>query len=189
MVYARRAGNRELTFDFAEGLIKDNLLVVDRETGSIWSQLDARAVSGELKGTPLQIIPAMQTTFRHWRSLHPDTRVMTVPGNSGRPYYYRDRTQKGSSAGKPPLKHDVSTLGLGLVIGDQAAYFPLGELGKGKSPLQTRLGGRAVAIHFDLEAFSAWAIDEKGDLLPAVMAYREGWLSFYPRSQIYEKKQ
>jgi hypothetical protein len=38
-VYARRVGDRELTFDFAEGLIKDNLLIVDRETRSVWPQL------------------------------------------------------------------------------------------------------------------------------------------------------
>jgi hypothetical protein len=61
-VYAREVAGKKLTFDFAEGLIKDNLLFVDRETHSIWSQLDNQAVSGEMKGAPLQVIASLQTT-------------------------------------------------------------------------------------------------------------------------------
>jgi hypothetical protein len=34
-VYARNARDKTLTFDFAEGLVKNNLLFVDRETNSI----------------------------------------------------------------------------------------------------------------------------------------------------------
>ena len=55
-MYARRVGDRELTFDFAEGLLKNNLLVVDRETDSVWSQLHGKAVIGPLEGQPLTII-------------------------------------------------------------------------------------------------------------------------------------
>lgn len=78
-----------MTFDFAEGLAEDNLLIVDRETRSLWSQLDARAISGPRKGEPLRVVPALQTSWGHWRSLHPETSVMTVEGDAGRPYYYR----------------------------------------------------------------------------------------------------
>lgn len=73
-MYARRTGDRELTFDFAEGLIKDNLLIVDRETSSVWSQLHGRAVIGPMEGTPLQMIPAIQATWGFWRARHPETR-------------------------------------------------------------------------------------------------------------------
>ena len=55
-MYARRVGEQEVTFDFAEGLLQNNLLFVDRETSSIWSQLHGQAVSGPLEGTPLQVV-------------------------------------------------------------------------------------------------------------------------------------
>ena len=57
-MYARRQGGRELTFDFAEGLVDNNLLVVDRETSSVWSQLAGRAIAGSMEGTPLTAVPA-----------------------------------------------------------------------------------------------------------------------------------
>ena len=44
-VYARTSKSRELTFDFAEGLGKNNLLMVDRETDSVWSQLHGRVLT------------------------------------------------------------------------------------------------------------------------------------------------
>ena len=87
-MYARRVGNRELTFDFAEGLIHDNLLVVDRETSSVWSQLHGQAVIGEMAGTPLEALPSVQSTWKFWRRRHPDTRVVTVPDHDGHPYFW-----------------------------------------------------------------------------------------------------
>ena len=38
-MYARRINDRVLTFDFAGGLVDNNLLLADRETSSLWSQL------------------------------------------------------------------------------------------------------------------------------------------------------
>ena len=58
------------------GLVNNNLLVVDRETESVWSQLDNKAISGPMEGTPMTIIPALQTTWKFWRERHPDTKVM-----------------------------------------------------------------------------------------------------------------
>ncbi|MCH7925210.1 MAG: DUF3179 domain-containing protein, partial [Planctomycetes bacterium] len=60
-MYARRLGDKELTFDFASGLVNDNLLLVDRETSSVWSQLDNKAISGPMKDTPMVVVPAMQS--------------------------------------------------------------------------------------------------------------------------------
>jgi hypothetical protein len=45
------------------------------------------------------------------------------------------------------------------------------------------LGGRRIRIFFEKDALTAWAEDLEGRLLPGVLAYREGWLDFFPDSR------
>ncbi len=187
-MYARQVGDRELTFDFAEGLLRDNLLFVDRETGSLWSQLHGAAVSGPLEGSPLRIIPALQTTWAFWREQHPDTRVLMLAGKEGRPYLYRNR-RPGTRPTRRPTQHDTSALGLGLVVGGEAMFFPFRELDSAPTPLQFELGGRPVSVHYRPQALTAWGEDAQGNLLPGVLAYEEGWKAFNPDSRIYRARQ
>ncbi len=183
-MYARRQGGKELTFDFAEGLVDNNLLIVDRETDSVWSQLAGQSISGPMEGTPLESIPTLQATWGFWRSRHPDTRVMVLE-REGRRYVYQDfepGTRRSSEAG-----HDVSTLGLGLVLGDEARFFPLRELEQADTPLQLQVNEQAVTIHFDAEGLTAWATDNTDELVMTVLAYESGWLAFFPNSQIWTR--
>ena len=184
MVYARKAGERELTFDFADGLLDNNLLVVDRETNSVWSQLHGKAVIGELEGTPLEIVPSMQTTWKFWRERHPDTRVMVLPESEGRPYLYRNRpTGMPSSAVGPQTEHDASALGLGIVVGGEALWASFRDLERRELPVEMAHGGERIRIFFEKEALTAWAEDLEGRLLPGVLAYREGWFDVFPDSR------
>lgn len=184
-MYARNTSKQTLTFDFAEGLVKNNLLIVDRETNSIWSQLDSKAISGPLKNTPLKIVPSIQTTWQHWRSMHPNTQVLMVRNSDGRPYLYRNWTPGLPRPKTRPKKHDTSNLGLGLVVNGQARYFPLQELDRVTVPLSIDMAGRRVTIHYKRDAFTAWAEDADGKLLTGVLAYENGWLDFFPNSEIF----
>ncbi|RMH16914.1 MAG: DUF3179 domain-containing protein [Acidobacteria bacterium] len=189
-MYARRIGQRTLTFDFGEGLVNDNLLVVDRETSSVWSQLDGGAISGPLAGTPLPVVPSVQATWRFWRHRHPETRVWVPEDGDGRPYLYRNRRPGKRRPKTRPVEHDVAVLGLGLAFGDEAVFFPFRALERaarrGRLPLRLSIGGQEVVVHYDGEGLTAWAEDPQGNLLPGVLAYRFGWLDFHPESSIYK---
>lgn len=190
MVYARNLGGRELTFDFGAGLLQDNLLIVDRETRSVWSQLAGKAVSGPMKDTPLQALPSLQTTWAYWRNAHPDTRVAVYEGTRGRPYLYRDpdrRARDRKPRGTPG--HDTSALGLGLVAGGEAWLFPLDELDRlprNELPLVRRIGGQEVRIHYEPEGLTAWAESAAGERLVTVIAYASGWRRFYPDTRVFQ---
>ena len=183
-MYARRAAERELTFDFADGLLDNNLLIVDRETGSVWSQLHGKAVIGQLEGTPLEIVPSVQTTWKFWRERHPDTRVMVLPDAEGRPYFYRNRpTATPSSEVGRQTEHDATALGLGIVVGGEALWASLRDLENRELPVEMTLGGQRIRIFINKEALTAWAEDLEGRLLPGVLAYREGWFDVFPDSR------
>ena len=56
------------------------LVMYDHQTDSLWSHFTGDAVQGEFKGTRLEVLPAMQTTWGQWRQLHPDTLVLDKEG-------------------------------------------------------------------------------------------------------------
>jgi hypothetical protein len=185
-VYARRAGGRTLTFDFAAGLVDDNLLLADRETDSIWSQLEGRAIDGPLEGEPLTTVPSLQTTWGHWRQLHPDTEVMVLPDAKGRPYLYRTWIPGQPRAKERPTEHDASSLGLGLVIDGEAIYFPFSGLaGTAGGAVEASVGGQSITIHYQHDALTAWAEDADGVLLDGVLTYRWAWDRFFPASRVW----
>jgi hypothetical protein len=59
-----------------------NLVLVDDETGSYWSQILARAVCGPESGDRLTIVPSTVTTWTAWRETHPETDVLLPPPHS-----------------------------------------------------------------------------------------------------------
>ncbi len=185
-MYARTCKNKKLTFDFAEGLVDDNLLVVDRETNSVWSQLDSQAISGPMKGTPMSVIPALQTTWRFWKKQHPATRVMVVQGQVGRPYLYRNRQPGIKRPTQRPTSHDTTSLGLGISIDGESMFLPFLQLADSTIPLRLKIGQHDIVIHYQPSALTAWALDTQGNLLPTVLAYQKGWLSFNPQSTIFK---
>ncbi len=183
-MYTRSIGDRTHTFDFAEGLIKDNLLFVDRETNSVWSQLHGYAIHGPLENTPLRVVPAMQTTWAFWRERHPDTRVM-VDDQPGRPYLYRNRQPGSPRPATRPTSHDTSLLGLGLTLGGESMFFPFDEMAKVQTPIDVKVGGTDVVVYFSPRGLTAWA-EKDGELLPTVLAYEFGWRDFYPRTRVFQ---
>ncbi|GIW86647.1 MAG: hypothetical protein KatS3mg108_0971 [Isosphaeraceae bacterium] len=78
IVHSRLVDGQELTFRCA-GLWRQNMLFRDEESGSIWSQLVGRAVSGPRRGTQLKPLASQVMGWSDWRRLHPETRVMVRP--------------------------------------------------------------------------------------------------------------
>jgi hypothetical protein len=60
-----------------------NLVMVDRRTGSLWSQLLAQAICGPATGERLTVRPSTLTTWGEWRRRHDDATVLLPPPASG----------------------------------------------------------------------------------------------------------
>lgn len=183
-MYARSLMGRTLTFAFPWGLLKDNLLLYDKETGSLWSQMQSKAVSGPLEGTPMETFPAMQTSWGHWKRLHPDTDAMVLPGTEGHPYIYR-ALRPGERPATPLIQHDLTELGIGISRDGESRFYPLLELRKAGGPVEDSLAGQPLLVHLDAQAPTAWITDRDGRLLPAIIAYRWAWTGFHPNTGFF----
>jgi hypothetical protein len=72
-VYSREINGEIYTFGVSGKLIRNVLVMFDRETDTLWSQLLGEAVRGELIGTKLEFVPSWMMTWEEWKALHPDT--------------------------------------------------------------------------------------------------------------------
>ena len=96
-VFERVINGQEVEFGTSGKLYNSNLLMYDRLTDSYWSQGLGYAVTGDLTGTALKILPFDVITWGDWKKLHPDTVVLTTDTGHLRSYatdpygdYYTD---------------------------------------------------------------------------------------------------
>jgi hypothetical protein len=59
-----------------------NLVLLDAESGSFWSQLLATAICGPMEGKSLSIVVSTTATWGEWRRDHPDSEVLLPPPHS-----------------------------------------------------------------------------------------------------------
>jgi hypothetical protein len=67
------------TFGVSGNLWHGVLVMYDRATGSLWTQLDGRAIEGPMSGARLEHRPSTFTTWAQWKAEHPDTQALYKP--------------------------------------------------------------------------------------------------------------
>jgi hypothetical protein len=82
VVVERRVAGEPTVFGVSGKLWRSDLVMYDRSTESLWSQLMATAIRGERTGDQLTILPSTLTTWAEWRRTHPETRVLLPPPHS-----------------------------------------------------------------------------------------------------------
>lgn len=112
-------------------LWRDALVMYDRATRSLWSQIDGKSVAGPMKGQRLDELPSEQTTWGEWKRRHPDTMVLVKPRLSGSEYErYSDDPRvigvRGSQ--NPDARLHGKDLVVGLEAGGRFAAVPLDAL-------------------------------------------------------------
>ena len=97
-MYAREVEDKELTFGVSGKLIRNVLVMYDRETNSYWSQLLGEAIDGEMGGAKLTFLPSWFMTWEEWKERHPDTVALDKNGRRGQRDTY-DSYYASESAG------------------------------------------------------------------------------------------
>jgi len=85
-VFERVIDGQEVEFGTSGKLYNSNLVMYDRLTESYWSQALGIAVKGELSGYKLNLVPFDVITWGDWKTLHPDTMVLTTDTGHIRSY-------------------------------------------------------------------------------------------------------
>lgn len=193
VAYVAEAGGRRLSFGVSGLLYNSDVLLYDRETESLWSQLMNRAIAGPMKGARLTAIPLAHTTFADWRDRHPDTLVLTPETGYSRDYN-RDPYRGYASSAKLFFKvsqldkrHHPKELVIGLEINGRFKAYPFSALERTRGELRDTLGGRTLIVRFDARHRTGAVHDAaSGAEIPSVIAYWFAWYAFHPDTEVFE---
>ena len=176
-------------------LYNSDVLLYDRATQSLWSQILSQAITGPLKGTVLRALPLTHTSWADWRARHPSTQVLSTDTGFERdytrdPYAGYDRVQQlmfdvQHRDDRFPLKEWV----LGLRINGTAKAYPFSVLARAvdcNGNLSDTVGGQNVRIRYDRTHLSAEAFDTQGRPLAGIMAFWFAWVAFHPKTAVWE---
>ena len=82
----RNLAGGNTTFGVSGKLYNNNLLPYDRSTDSYWSQLTMSCVNGNLAGTEITTLPIIETTWKTWKKLYPNSQVLNQETGFSRDY-------------------------------------------------------------------------------------------------------
>ncbi len=191
---------RQLTFGVSGLLYNSDLLMYDRQTESLWSQIEGRAISGPLAGTELERVAVRHELWQTWRNrVGDDGRVLSTDTGFRRnyrksPYGDYDLSERlYFPVSSTSREYHPKTWVLGWTHNGESKAWPFPELAnhlanQGEVVLQDEIGGKSVSVHYDPEAPSAELRDASGKLLPGTRAFWFAWYTFHPETQIYKAK-
>jgi len=186
----------ELTFGVSGLLYNSDVLLYDRQTGSLWSQIMSQAITGSMKNVTLDLLPSRHTTWADWREIHPDTLVLSTDTGYRRqydtsPYLNYERSSRLMfDVENRNRAYDNKNLVLGLSIGGQHRAYPFEELrARGADRFSDEFAGQELTVVWSEAANSAHVLNEAGVELPTVLAYWFAWYAFHPETEIFHAKE
>jgi len=195
MAFDAQAGARPMSFGVSGLLYNSDVLLYDRTTLSLWSQILQTAVSGPLKGTRLQLLPLTHTSWADWRKRYPATQVLSTDTGFERdyardPYAGYGQVQRlifdvQHRDDRFPLKEWV----LGVQVGDVHKAYPFSVLARAvnkRGEWVDTVAGKKLRIRFDAAHGTAEATDEQGKPWPGTMAYWFAWVAFHPKTEVLQ---
>lgn len=176
-------------------LYNSDVLLYDRASESLWSQILAQAVSGPRVSEKLTIIPSRFTSWQAWQQQWPDTLVLNRLTGHTRDYSrdpYKGYTDTelvfATLANVSERKIHPKERVLGIEIDGVYKAYPFSTLKQhAQAKFTDQVNGETVTIHWEQDAPSAWAqVDEQE--LPAIDGFWFAWYAFYPQTQVFTPK-
>lgn len=195
MAFDSNINDQVLNFGVSGLLYNSDVLLYDRESESLWSQLLSKAVTGRHKGSVLKSLPVMHTTWANWKRLHPSSLVLSSDTGYKRSYskdpysgYEKSRSLYFPVSNKAPIRYHPKERVLGLSIGITSKAYPFTELNKNDQSIFTDVvNGAPLTIHWNKKEQTGFVTNEQGTIIPIVQSYWFAWYAFHPDTELFIK--
>ncbi|MDX8392761.1 MAG: DUF3179 domain-containing protein [Mariprofundaceae bacterium] len=170
-------------------LYQSDVLLYDRKTETLWSQLMMRAVAGKRSGETLKTLPVSHTTWRAWRHSHPETSVLSHRTGYRRDY---DRDPYAGYAQNPglifPIRHrdgrlHPKTWVIGVATDNAARAWNIDDIRK-RGEVQETWNGRKITIRYQNESVTI-TDQASGQTLNSIVLYWFAWATFHPQTTLF----
>lgn len=169
-------------------LYNSNLIMWDRESESLWSQMRLESISGPQMESPSPLLPVLEMTWLAWRTLHPDTLAISSDTGFARDYQtypyvrggvdYRvnDNDTFASTDPPPDTQFENKDMVFGVSVNGQFKAYVWNRLeemtGADEGVILDEVAGTPIAVVFHLPSRYVHAFEQPGGALELVTAPR-----------------
>jgi len=188
-------GGENRTFGVSGLLYNSDVLLYDRQSESLWSQMMTQGVTGPMKGEKLQLISTANTTWKEWKDRYPNSLLLTTNTGYSRNY---DRTPYAgydeSEALYFPVSKAISDYDhsyhpkervLGIEIEGQYKAYPFSQLERLEPQFQDKFHGQDLTILYNSEDQTARALHPDGSEVTSYIAFWFAWLAFHSETAVF----
>jgi len=187
---------KRVEFGTSGKLWKSNLVMYDRLTDSLWSQVLGEAIVGEMTGTQLKTLPSDQVLYGNWKKEHPDGEVLSRDTGATRFYGsspYGGYTNVTSFAiqmagyNDTRLPRDAFVFGI-IINGKAKAYLP--EVVKEKGEIVDTFEGKTIVLRHEKSLDVVRVFEKQSDgTLERINPFSSFWFSWaavHPDTDLYK---
>ena len=177
-----------LSFGVSGLLYNSDVLMYDRQTESLWSQLLGKAISGRMAGEDLVIVPIQILSWKNWKSRQPKTKVLQpVVGYSyiNRAYAdYRDSDQLMFPVAPENNRLRNKEIVFGFTVHDEDIALSLSALKRANGKGRIQLSNGDI-LQYVFDSNSEWLTVLDGQLsIPVHRMYWFAWYAFHPQTKL-----
>lgn len=171
-------------------LYNSNLVMYDRKTDSLWNQVGARAIVGELTGHRLDLVPSNTVTWGEWHKEHPDTLVLTRDTGFARSYGrdpysgYEDSRSLFFPVDEQDDRLHPKAVVYGIEINGKFKAYADENLGKGET-VQDTFSGMQLEIKKDESSIITIRNLDSGEEIPFERGFWFSWFAFHPDTELF----
>ena len=174
-------------------LFNANLILYDRETGSLWSQMLEQSVAGAKILEIPERLQVVETTWETWRAMYPDTLVLTEDTGFSRDYgaypygtFREDQALLFPANNSNDRRLHPKARVLGINVGTRSKVYPIKGFTQKVETINDKLGGMklvaagsreldfGVVYNRELEDCTVLEFEAVQNKLPVIMRDNEG---------------
>lgn len=182
------------TFGVSGLLYNSDVLLYDRQSETLWSQILSEGIAGKLAGEKMEIIQTFNTSWKNWQNQHSQTKVLSTNTGFSKDYtrdpypeYYESEKVWFPVVNTNDAMHPKTKI-LGLEINGIFKAYPFSELNKSKGTIHDVVNGQDLLIHYDKKGKSAYITDTENNTIVSTTLFWFAWAAFHPDTEIYRKQ-
>ena len=194
VAFSSKVAGKVTAFGVSGLLYNSDVLLYDRNTESLWSQIMGEAIAGKMLGEKLNPIPINHTTWRDWLAQHPDTKVLSTETGYSRDYdrnpyqgYEQSRQLFFGVNNRAPENYHPKEQVIGLEINGVYKAYPFVELEKQGQPRFTdTINGISITIDWDSTNQSVNLSNSEGVEIAGIQGFWFAWFAFHPDTLVFQ---
>jgi hypothetical protein len=191
IAYERILDGEAVEFGTTGKLYNSNLVMYDRKTDTWWTQIDGKAIVGELTGQELTEVSIDTVTWREWKAAHTDSEVLSQDTGFSRPYgrdpygsYYEDSILMFPVENEDQRIHPKTVI-FGIEIdGVYKAYKEADVVQKGS--FEDTVAGIRIRINRDAAGIVTFTNLDSGQEIVKERDFWFAWYAFHPDTLMYD---